>query len=144
MGEVAVYAAVRQQTVEVKCAAVCQNMVAGVVQRNIVKEHAIFNGLGDFGQFLIYDSSGTDIQMAYFGVAHLAFRKTDCQTAGINTGSRIVSEDAVQVWSFSCSDSVSVWGIVKAVAVQNHKHGWFSHGEFLSFYAKYALEHLFL
>ncbi len=66
--------AVRKQTAEVDSAACCLDLIHDLSQDWVVGKLTPFNRPVDPGVVLIHDPSGSYIQMAYFGVAHLAFR----------------------------------------------------------------------
>ena len=108
----AVNAAVGKKSVKMQASSCFQHMAAGVVQRNIIEKDAVFNGLCNLGQFLVNNTSGTDVQMADFGVAHLAFRKAHSKAAGIDSHRRVFSKNSVQFGRFRCGDGISVFGII--------------------------------
>ena len=80
--DVAVHSAVGQQTEQVQCRAVFLHVIDSLEKRLVFKERAILDRLRYHRKILIYYASGSDIEMADFRVAHLAFGKPDVQSAG--------------------------------------------------------------
>ena len=74
---VAVHAAIGKQSPQMQGTAAELRCVAGSLQMIVIIKITVLNGLCDFRQILIYDASGSHIQMADLGIAHLTFRQTD-------------------------------------------------------------------
>ena len=63
----------------------------------IPEEFAGFNRKADAGKNLKNDAAGTDVGMADFGVAHLAFRQTDIQAGRLQLGVREAGKKRIQI-----------------------------------------------
>ncbi|MNW57357.1 hypothetical protein D3C74_351550 [compost metagenome] len=72
--DVTMYAAIGQQAVEMKLFTALFRFANSFDKCFIVVELAVTNGFGDTGQILVYDPAGTNVQVTYLGVPHLAFR----------------------------------------------------------------------
>ena len=62
---------------------VVQSVLNGCNKLLVLEEIAILDCLGNTGEFLIDNAACAHIHVAYFGVAHLAVRKTYCHTCCI-------------------------------------------------------------
>src|SRR4051812_24466407 len=58
-------------------------------------EFALRNRLVDPGEVLINDSAGAEIQMAHFGIAHLAFGQPDINSARAQFTAWIIAIEAI-------------------------------------------------
>ncbi|MNJ66577.1 hypothetical protein D3C77_626660 [compost metagenome] len=76
MVNMAVYAAVREKPVQVKLLPVSLRAAYSIHQSLILKKFAFADRFGNPGQVLVHDTSRTDVQVTYLGVAHLPFRQT--------------------------------------------------------------------
>ena len=81
---VAVYAAVRYQSVHMKRRIVLLAVIYGIQQSRILKKSTVLNFFRNSGQFLIYDAARAHIQMSDLGISHLAVRKACRHTACIS------------------------------------------------------------
>ncbi len=81
MCDVTVDAAVGQQSENVKRATRFLDVLHRVVQRHIIKENPVIDGLRDAGELLIDDAPGADIEMTDLGVSHLTLRQPYSRTA---------------------------------------------------------------
>ncbi len=119
MVEVAVHAAVGQQADEVQRRAGLFGGGHGVLQRLILKEIAVLNGLGDAGQLLIHDAAGAHVGVADLTVAHLPVRQTHIHTGGADLGGGILGKQPGQVRGLGGLDGVAVGVGVNAEAVHD-------------------------
>ena len=116
---------VRKQTIQMQCGIVLFAMFHSVHQSRIFKEIAIFNGFCDSGQFLIYDTASTDIQVTYFRVPHLSIRQTNGTTAGITLHTGIFFFQAIQNRCFCLSDGIAFCSFIDTEAIQDHQYRCF-------------------
>ncbi len=72
-----VHPAVGKQAHEVERRIVSLDVPDRCQELFVVKKAAVFDRFGDAGEFLVHDAAGADVQVAYFGVAHLAVGQTD-------------------------------------------------------------------
>ena len=76
-----VYAAVRGQTHEVDVLAMFLGVRESGNNLLVLQDAAVGAGTVDFHEVLINDASGTDVQVAHFGVTHLSVGQTDVLAA---------------------------------------------------------------
>ena len=115
---VAVYATRGHQTHDVNGLALGHGSVDSLGQLDVLEEVAVLDVLGDAGQLLIDDATGTDVGVAHFGVAHLAVRQTHVQAGAGDQGAGVVTGQAVQVRGLGGSDGVVL--LLGAVAPTVH------------------------
>ncbi len=87
----------------------------------VVVDGAALDGFVDFHEVLIYDASGTDVEVTYFRVAHLSVRQTDVFAACLELGVRIGLEQIVVVGVRSAVYGVCVVVGTDAPTVENHE-----------------------
>ncbi|MNO83118.1 hypothetical protein D3C76_744110 [compost metagenome] len=73
----------------------------------IIEEFALSDRFIDTSQILVYNPSCTNIQVPYFRVAHLAFRKTNSFTTSSKGSVRILFQVTVIVRFVSLSNGVA-------------------------------------
>ena len=100
----------------------------------IAGEFAFRDRLIDSSKILINDSAGPEIEMAYFGVPHLALRQADIETARAQLAARIFAIEPVVKWRAREQGGVAVFfalflsARVDAPAVANDEHDRLRHG----------------
>ncbi len=97
MRVVAVDAAVRQKTHQMKGAAVFLHLVHRVNERLLFEKFSVLNVLGDAGQLLIHDAPRADVQVADLAVAHLSVRQTHIHAACAKLRMREARRQPVQI-----------------------------------------------
>src|SRR5699024_448735 len=120
-------AAVTEQSHHVKCAVVVIHMVHCTEQDLIVEEIAVFDGFVDACQTLIDDAAGTDIEVADFRVAHLAFRETYIKTACRQFIMRVFLKEAVEIRLVGSLDRIPFHFIPVGEAVKDDQSNWSGH-----------------
>ena len=115
---VAVYATRGHQTHDVHGLALGHGSVDSLGQLDVLEEVAVLDVLGDAGQLLIDDATGTDIGVAHFGVAHLAVRQTHVQAGAGDQGAGVVTGQAIQIGGLGSSNGVVL--LLGAVAPTVH------------------------
>ncbi len=93
----------------------------------IVQYGAVFDSLVDFYKILIDHAAGADVEVAYFGVAHLSVGKTYVFTAGLQLGMRVVFKKIVPIGSWGGVDGVGCAVCAYAPSVENDQKCFFSH-----------------
>ncbi len=84
----------------------------------------VFNRLADTGKVLINDTSGTNIHMANFRVAHLTFGEPHVKAIGVNEGVRAAFPQFIHCRRMGSGHRIMVALGVVAVAVENNqRHG---------------------
>ena len=121
----AMHTTVGKQTIQMQCGIVLFAMFHSVHQSRIFKEITIFNGFCDSGQFLIYDTTSTDIQVTHFRVPHLSIGQTNSTTAGITLHAGIFCFQAIQNRCFCLSDGIAFCSFIDTEAVQDHQYRCF-------------------
>ena len=86
MFDVAVYAAVAEQTHDVQRAARGLGVGHGLQVGRVFEEAAVGYGVGYPGQILEHDASRADVGVADLAVAHLAFRQAHVEAGGGQPG----------------------------------------------------------
>src|SRR5580658_6549513 len=84
MFQQAMYAGVAGNAEQVQRTVVLQREIDGGIQLLVGKEFAVANLLGDLHRFLIDNSSGPDVLVSHFTVAHRPFGQADIEAAGVN------------------------------------------------------------
>ena len=116
--DVAVHAAVGQQTEDVQRLAARRIVKSGCIDR-IFKEGAVLDGLRDARQVLKHDAAGADVRVADLAVAHLAVRQADIQPGGGQLRMRPALQEAVHDRRFCRVNGVAVVRLADAVAVED-------------------------
>ncbi|MPM18770.1 hypothetical protein SDC9_65185 [bioreactor metagenome] len=80
MVDVTMHTTVRKQTEKVQSRIIFFRVIVSTDKRFVRQEFAIDDGFVDSGQTLVDNSSGTNVCMPYFGITHLAFRKSYSQS----------------------------------------------------------------
>ena len=125
---VAVYTAVREQTEQMQGTSVFFCTLYCMQQCFVFEEISILDFFCDSGQFLVYDTSGTHVQMSDFRVTHLSIRQTYCQTTCIAFYERTLSHQLVHNRSFRLCYCVAFYLIIQSISIKNHQNGWlFAH-----------------
>ena len=119
---VGMHTAVRQQTENVQGGIKPLALVDRAHQSRILEEIAVLDGLGDAGQLLIYNAACTDVGVANLGVAHLAVRQTNVQTAGIALDEGIFLHQSVQNRGLCQLYGIALCFIIQTEAIQNHQN----------------------
>lgn len=101
MFDVAVYAAVGQQSHQMQGRIVFLAVFDCRKQSFVFEEVAILNRFCNAGQLLINDAASADVGVSNLGVAHLTIRQTNIQTGCTQLGVRILSEIFIKVWLFA-------------------------------------------
>ena len=89
MLNMAVNAAVGEKTDKVESRTVLLAVFAGVKERLILEEIAVLNGLGDFDEHLINNTSCADVCMTYLAVTHLTVGETDVKSGSADRSERV-------------------------------------------------------
>ena len=92
-----VHTTVRGQAHEVNLLTTLFRIREDCLDLRIVQNTAVLAGTVDLHQVLINDTTGTDIEVTYFGVTHLSVRQTDVLTAGLQLRVRIGRQQLVHV-----------------------------------------------
>ena len=74
----------------------------------------------DLHQVLVDDPSCTQVEVSYFGVTHLPFRKTYRLTACLQVAERVFLPQGVDVRSALCEDGVCPVMFALAPSVEDH------------------------
>ena len=117
-----VYAAAREQAVQVQAAALFQAIVHGLVIGGVLEKFAGFNGAADPGQVLEHHPAAADVGVAHLAVAHLPGGQTHIQSGGRECGIGIFGKQTVQHRSIGQGHGVAGAGGTHAKAVHNHQH----------------------
>src|SRR5690242_20556108 len=80
--DMAVYAPIADQTQQMQGFALGPGATDGVQQYLVFGKRAVPDAYVDTLQLLIDDPAGTEVQVSYFRIAHLAFRQAYCFSAG--------------------------------------------------------------
>ena len=141
MGIVAVYAAVREQSHQMKRTAVLLAVLNRLHQSRIFKEGSILNFLGNTGKLLIHDTACAHVEMSYLGISHLTLGKSDCHSAGISPHPRAFLHQLIHHRGLCLRDRISFDLIIQSIAVKNHQNNRSSaHISHLSLYIFYQVQ----
>ena len=121
MRDVAVHAAVAEQTQDVERAAVGLGVVHRLDIGGVLEEAAVGYGVGYLGQVLEHDAACADVRVTDLAVAHLAVGQADieagCGQPGIGAGFKQLVHDG----GLGEPDGVSVIALADAVAVEDNE-----------------------
>ena len=120
MLDMAVHAAVGQQTENVQGLAVRRIVKGGSIDR-VFKKCPVLDGLCDARQILKHNAAGADVCMADLAVAHLAVRQADIQPGGGQLRVRPALQETVHHRRFGRVDGVSRIRLADAVAIEDDK-----------------------
>ena len=119
---VAVDAARRHQAHDMHGFARGNGFIDRASQYRVGKEGALFNFNVQTGQILIHDAARAEVDVAHFGVAHLAIRQTDFQAGSVNQGMRAFCPQCVHNGGFGAVNCVILLVFTIAIAIQNHQY----------------------
>src|SRR5678816_4149180 len=108
-----------------KPAASGTRILHGREQYRLRKEFAVLDHQLDAGAVHVHDTSGADVEMADFAVAHLSVGQADVVAAGLNQGVGIFAQQAIVVGLAGQSDGVGFALGAVAPTVENDQHKWF-------------------
>ncbi len=135
--DVGVYTAVRNQTHEVQARAGC--LGKGFGDDGVLGKRAVIDSVGDAAKVLEHHTTGTQVQVTYFGVAHLTIRQTYVLTGSTQHGVRaggqqFVGEGGVsQYGGVACLfGSLGTLGIAAPAVADNEYYGFVCHNVVLS------------
>ena len=124
-----VHAAIADEAHDVETAAlsgmVHEDLEDGVIVDFARRDHAV-----DTGHIHLDDAAGTDVEVADFGVAHLAIGQTDVLACGVDEGVREVTQERVVGWFFGLGDGVACDGWGKTPTVEDREDQRFVTGHF--------------
>ena len=124
---VRVDAAVGEQTDEVERSSLLRGQFAGADQCGVGEEAAVEDGGVDAGHVHADDSARAQIQVADFGVAHLAVGQADEVLAGAKEGVGVFAEQLVVGGFAGLGDGVAVGLGAIAPAVEDGENDGFGH-----------------
>ena len=127
VGDVRMHAARGEQAVEVQFLMVFQRAVRRVVEFFVFKKFAVFDLLGDAGEFLIDDSARSHVEVPHLAVSHLPVGKAHIPPARAEQGGRIFLHQRLHVGAALHFDGVALFFLADAVAVHNDDHIRFIH-----------------
>ena len=93
----------------------------------ILKNRAVGDGAVDLHEVLIYDTTGTDVEVTDLRVTHLSVGKTDEFAAGLKFGVRICLEKIVPVRCGSAVDGIGMVVLADTPAIENDKKCFMCH-----------------
>src|SRR5690348_4117795 len=73
----------------------------------------------------LHDAASSDVEMAYFAVAHLLVGKTDKRPGSVNQHVGEFLDQRIVDWLAREGDSISIGGGRVAPAVEDGEHDWF-------------------
>ena len=117
MGVVAVYAAVRHQSEHMKGRIMFFAVFNCCEELRNLEKVPVLNGFCDSGQFLVYDTACSHVQMTYLRVAHLSLGKSHCHAASLALYKGALAHELVHNRSLALAYSVVLAVIVQSVAV---------------------------
>ena len=120
MFDMAVYAAVGQQSHQMQGRVVLLAIFDCRKQSFVFEEVAILNRFCNAGQLLINDAASADVGVSNLGVAHLTIRQANIQTGCTQLGVRILSKIFIKVWLFCSMDGISIVCMIDAETIENH------------------------
>ena len=120
MGVVAVDTAVGYKAEHMKGSAVLFAVFNCGKEFRHLEKVTVLDGLGNPGQFLVYNAACPHVKMAHLRVAHLSFRKSYCHSAGLALYKGALAHKLVHDRGPALAHSIVVAIAVKAIAVKYH------------------------
>ena len=125
---------IREETVEMQGFVCRLHMLTRGLQLLVLKKCAVLYLLCDPGKILIYDPTGSHVQMTDLGISHLSFGKSDSHPTGISLNKRITLHQHVNIRSIRSHDGVPLLIFREAKAVKYHQYYRFFHHQILKYY----------
>ena len=122
VSDVAVYAAVRDQAVEVQGRVLLFAVVDSGHQALIGEEITVLYGLGDPGQLLIHDAPGAHVHVSHLGVAHLPVRESHSEPRRVALDEGVLLLQPVYVGRIGHGHGIGHGVVVQPEAVQYQQH----------------------
>ena len=126
--------AIAGQTHQVNALAVQLSVLVGIHNLRILQDAAVGTGTVNLHQVLIYDTTGTDIQVTYLRVTHLSVGQPHVLAASQQLTVGIVLLQIIHIRSRCIEDNITLTFITDAPAVQDHQKRFLSHNNLYLFY----------
>ena len=117
MIDMAVDAAVGEETHEMHGLPCGSGMIHAFVEHGVFKENAVVDVFGDAGQILIDDAAGAHVHMTHFGVADLPFGETDGKAGSVEIAVAMMIPQAVEVGLLSRGNAVALHRLTVAETI---------------------------
>ncbi|VTM89391.1 Uncharacterised protein [Raoultella ornithinolytica] len=91
-------------------------------QHRVCKERAFFDFDIKTGQILVNDTTGAEVNVTHFRVAHLAIRQTNLQARSINQRMGTFRPQCVHDWRFRAINRVILLVFTIAIAIKNDQY----------------------
>ena len=117
----AVHAAVGEKAHDVQGAALFAAVVDEGLHLGIVADRAVGDRAVDLDEILVEDAAGADVEVAHFGVAHLAVGQAHVFAVGAQFGVRILRRKLAEALRPDAADHVGPVAAADAPAVENHE-----------------------
>ena len=119
--EAGVHATGRSQSHQVELLAGLLSVAISVDDLLVLQDVACLAGLVDLHQVLIDDTSCTDVQVSYLGVAHLSFWQTDVLAAGHELRVSACSVEIIEIRCRCVVDHVTFAMLSDSPSIENHQ-----------------------
>ena len=113
------HATVGKQSEQMQLSSAGARVLHGVEQHGMREEFAVLDHQVDAGNVHVHDSSGADIQMPDFAVAHLPFGQSNEGSTRLNERVGIFAEEPVIGWLARHRDGVSLGFCAVSPAVED-------------------------
>ena len=121
------YATVRGKTHQVDILAVLHGIFVCTDDFLVLHDRTVGTCAVDLNQVLINDTTGTDVEVTYLRVTHLAVGQTNVLTACQKLAAGIVLPKAVHIWGGSVENHVTLTLITDSPTVKNHQKCFLCH-----------------
>lgn len=117
----AVHAAVGEKPHDVQGAALFLTVGDEGLHLGVFGDRAVGDGAVDLDEVLIEDAARADVEVAHFGIAHLAFGQAHVLAVGAKLGVRILRREFAEAPRLDAADHVGLVAAADAPAVENHQ-----------------------
>jgi hypothetical protein len=123
----AVYSSVGDESEEVNLLVVVFGILIGFLDCGVLQYSVVATCNIDFDKVLVDYSSGSDVEVSYFGVTHLSVGKSDVFAGSLQLGVGICFQQVVPIGCWGLINGVVCLFVSYSPAIADYKKGFFAH-----------------
>lgn len=93
----------------------------------IFRERAVGDGSVDLHEVLVYDSTGTDVEVTDFGITHLAVGEANIFAASGELGIGIGRHKVIHIGSRRVEDNIIVLMVAETITIEDDEDSFLRH-----------------
>jgi hypothetical protein len=121
MFEATVYTAITGEAHEVNVLAALLSIGEGTHEFLVLTDATVGTGAVNLHEVLIYNASGTDVEVSDFAVTHLSVGQTNVLTTGLKLTVRIGSVEIIEIGCRSVPDDIAHTAVANSPTIKNYE-----------------------